>query len=69
MSSSPARSSAPLLMLAYVAFISLGLPDALLGVAWPSLRASFDLPQSMLGVPLAAAATAYFTSPACWREG
>ena len=26
-----------------VGFVSLGLPDGLLGVAWPSIRARFDL--------------------------
>ena len=48
------RSSATLLALAYLAFISLGLPDAVLGVAWPSVRDSFGLPQALLGAPLAA---------------
>jgi fucose permease len=62
MSQSSTRSSATLLVLAYLAFISLGLPDALLGVAWPSLRGSFALPQALLGVPLAVTATAYFCS-------
>lgn len=62
MNRSTSRSSALLLALAYLAFISLGLPDAVLGVAWPSLRGTFDLPQALLGVPLAVAATAYFCS-------
>jgi fucose permease len=39
-----ARSSLLLIALAYASFISLGLPDGLLGVAWPSLRATFGLP-------------------------
>ena len=55
-------SSGPLLALAYLAFVSLGLPDAVLGVAWPSLRAEFGLPRALLGAPLALAAAAYFTS-------
>src|SRR5262245_54965078 len=29
---------------AFLAFISLGLPDGVLGVAWPSVRRTFDLP-------------------------
>jgi hypothetical protein len=33
-----------LILLAYIAFISLGLPDGLLGVAWPSIRADFGRP-------------------------
>jgi fucose permease len=51
-----------LLALAYLGFISLGLPDAALGIVWPSLRSTFDLPQSALGWPLAAAALGYFSS-------
>jgi fucose permease len=35
--------------LAYAAFVSLGLPDALTGVAWPSIRAEFDLSLDALG--------------------
>ncbi len=62
MSPSTSRSSQALLALAYLAFISLGLPDAVLGVAWPSLRDSFHLPQALLGVPLAVGAVAYFAS-------
>jgi len=38
-----------LLGLAYLAFISLGLPDGLLGVAWPSIRAFFHLRLDALG--------------------
>lgn len=56
------RSRAMLLALAYLAFLSLGLPDAVLGVAWPSLRGSFGLGQALLGVPLAISAIAYFGS-------
>jgi fucose permease len=33
-----------LLALNYLSFIALGLPDGLLGVAWPSIRTSFGLP-------------------------
>ncbi|TSC26840.1 MFS transporter [Corallococcus sp. Z5C101001] len=51
-----------LLVLAYLAFISLGLPDAVLGVAWPSLRATFGLPQTGMGAILSTAAVAYFFS-------
>lgn len=38
-----------LLVLSFVAFVSLGLPDGLLGVAWPSMRQSFGLPLDALG--------------------
>jgi fucose permease len=43
------KSSWLILGLAYLAFISLGLPDGLLGVAWPSIRASFHLRLDALG--------------------
>ncbi|MDY3791021.1 MAG: MFS transporter, partial [Oscillospiraceae bacterium] len=39
-----------LLALIYLAFISLGLPDSLLGSAWPALRLSFDVPISYMGI-------------------
>ncbi|MFH0881232.1 MAG: MFS transporter [Lentisphaerota bacterium] len=37
------------LLIAYVAFISLGLPDSVLGIAWPSIRKSFGLQLAELG--------------------
>ena len=46
-----------LLGLSYVGFVSLGLPDGLLGVAWPSIRARFGLELDALG-PLLVAITA-----------
>jgi fucose permease len=51
-----------LLTLAYVAFVSLGLPDGVLGVAWPSMRASFGVPVDGLGVLLASATVGYLVS-------
>lgn len=38
-----------LLAVIYLAFISLGLPDSLLGSAWPAIRAGFDVPLSYMG--------------------
>ncbi len=38
-----------LLAIIYLAFISLGLPDALLGSAWPSMYVQFDVPVSYAG--------------------
>lgn len=38
-----------LLALIYVAFISLGLPDSLLGAAWPVMRVEFSAPLSFAG--------------------
>lgn len=39
-----------LLAIIYVAFISLGLPDALLGSAWPTMVGQFDTPLSFVGI-------------------
>ncbi len=39
-----------LLAIIYLAFISLGLPDALLGSAWPSMYKEFDVPVSYSGI-------------------
>lgn len=38
-----------LLAIIYVAFISLGLPDALLGSAWPIMYQEFSVPVSYSG--------------------
>lgn len=51
-----------LIVLAYIGFVSLGLPDAVIGVAWPSVRDTFSLPQSALGLILFGAASGYFAS-------
>jgi fucose permease len=48
--------------LAYVGFISLGLPDGLLGVAWPSIRGFFHLPLDALGALLVTFTTGYLLS-------
>ena len=50
------------LVIAYIGFVSLGLPDAVLGVAWPSLRETFLLPQSGLGLILIAVGIGYFSA-------
>lgn len=39
-----------LLAIIYLAFISLGLPDSLLGSAWPVMYSEFDVPVSYSGV-------------------
>jgi len=56
------RTRLGLILLAYIAFISLGLPDGLLGVAWPSIRASFSRPLDSLGMMLVASTAGYLTS-------
>jgi len=52
-------------LLAFVAFISLGLPDAILGVAWPSIRHAFDRALDNLGILLFAGTLAYMISSFC----
>jgi MFS family permease len=49
-------------LLALIAFVALGLRVAILGVAWPSIRTTFDLPQSGLGVVLFASGIGYMTT-------
>lgn len=39
-----------LLVIIYISFISLGLPDSLLGSAWPSMYGQFDVPVSYAGI-------------------
>lgn len=51
-----------LLLLSFLAFVSLGLPDTIFGVAWPSLRRSFELPQSAMGAALVTGVSGYFVS-------
>jgi fucose permease len=51
-----------LIALIYIAFISLGLPDGLLGVAWPEMRSSFSLPLDALGIILIGSTTGYLIS-------
>jgi len=48
-----------LLVVAYLGFIGLGLPDGLLGVAWPSVRAEFGLAHGWLGSVLLASGIGY----------
>ncbi len=42
------------LLIAYAGFVLLGLPDGMLGVAWPSMRRTFGMPLDALGVLLIA---------------
>ncbi len=51
-----------LLVIAYLGFISLGLPDAITGVAWPQLRDSFRMPQLALSSISVALGSGYFLS-------
>lgn len=56
------KAGIALVVLIFVAFISLGLPDGLLGVAWPEMRRSFGLPLDALGVLLIASTVGYLIS-------
>jgi fucose permease len=56
----PARMS--LLLLAYLGFISLGLPDGLLGVGWPAIRDEFGVPTAAVGFLLTVGTAGYLTS-------
>ncbi|MFC0031482.1 sugar MFS transporter [Micromonospora chaiyaphumensis] len=62
MSHAPAPPRPSLLLLAYLAFVSLGLPDGLIGVGWPSIRLDLDVPTEAVGVVLTAGTVAYLTS-------
>jgi fucose permease len=56
------RSKIGLVILAFIAFISLGLPDGLLGIAWPSIREDFSLRLDALGILLFASTAGNMTS-------
>lgn len=51
-----------LVILSFVAFVGLGMPDGLLGVAWPSIRGGFSIPLDALGMFLTALVIGYMTS-------
>jgi fucose permease len=55
-------SKISLVLLAYVAFIALGMRDGLLGVAWPSIRGDFIKPIDAIGILLVAGVAGYMTS-------
>ncbi len=50
------------LVLAYFAFISLGLPDGLLGVGWPSIATEFRVATDAVGLLLFAGTAGYLVS-------
>ena len=51
-----------LIIISFFAFVSLGLPDGLLGVAWPGIRDYFDLPVDALGIILIFGTSGYMLS-------
>ena len=58
----PNRTRLSLIILAYIAFIALGMPDGLGGVAWPSIRANFSVPLDSLGFLIIASTIGYVSS-------
>ncbi|GGM04112.1 MFS transporter [Micromonospora yangpuensis] len=60
--STPVRPRPALLLLAYLAFVSLGLPDGLIGVGWPSIRTEFGVPTEAVGVLLTVGTIGYLSS-------
>lgn len=60
----PENRSLPgyLLGIAYLGFVSLGLPDAVAAVAWPEMRCDFHLPLASFGWLFMASGLGYFFS-------
>lgn len=56
------RPGVLLVALAFTGFISLGLPDAVLGVAWPSVRNTFELRQGAIAAVLVVSGAGYLLS-------
>ena len=56
------RRKMNLLILAYVAFVALGMPVSLMGVAWPTLRAELSLPLDALGLLFISSTIGYLIS-------
>lgn len=52
----------PLIALAYLAFIGLGLPDPLPGTLWPAVAPAYGLPNAALGLVLAGLAAGYIAA-------
>lgn len=44
------KTKSVILVILYFSFISLGLPDEILGIAWPTMRSNFALPLSAAGI-------------------
>ncbi|MCA1951370.1 MAG: MFS transporter [Treponema sp.] len=51
-----------LTIFSFIAFIALGMPDGLLGVAWPSVRGGFKIPLDALGTLLLSSVSGYLIS-------
>jgi fucose permease len=62
MTQRPSGSQRLLIFIAYIGFVSLGLPDTLIGVAWPSVRDNFHLQQSAAAFVFFGTGCSYFLS-------
>jgi len=51
-----------LIIFAFTAFIALGMPDGLLGIAWPSIRTAFGQNHDSMGILLTSSVSGYFLS-------
>jgi len=58
----PANAHFLLLLLCAFGFAGLGLPDGILGIAWPSIRVTFGLPLDAVGALLVATTCGYVAS-------
>ncbi len=56
------RNKTNLLILAYIAFVALGMPVSLIGVAWPSMRENFSLPLDAVGLLFISTTVGYLIS-------
>jgi fucose permease len=59
-----ATQSRLMLFIVFCAFISIGFPDAVLGVAWPEIRVEFDRNRADIGIILLFNSIGYFSSGA-----
>lgn len=57
-----ANSSLLLIIIAYLAFISLGLPDGLLGISWPFISEKHRIPLDSLGILLISYVAGYLST-------
>lgn len=60
--SQPKAGVSFLMLATFLAFVSIGFPDAVLGVAWPSIRGAFDRQLPDVGFILFASGSGYFLS-------
>lgn len=56
--------STAMIVLVFAAFVSIGLPDALFGTAWPSIRVEFEMTNASVGLLNVPGSLAYMASSA-----